>query len=101
MSEAIHARAGQVRDNTARQRFELDLGNAVAFANYRRRPGVVIITHTETPLSLRGRGIGSELVAGALALIRAQGERVVAGCGFVADYLAHHPEWQDLDADRG
>ncbi len=53
----------------------------------------VVITHTETP---RGRGIASELVNGALSLIRADGMKVVAGCGFVADYLARHPEFRDL-----
>jgi len=56
----------------------------------------MIITHTETPPSLRGRGIGSELVQGALQLIRADGLHVIAGCGFVADYLRKHPEFADL-----
>jgi predicted GNAT family acetyltransferase len=85
-----------VRDNTALSRFELDVEGAVAFANYRRAPGVVIITHTETPRSLRGRGVASELVRGALELIRAEGAGVVAGCGFVVDYLHKHPEFSDL-----
>src|ERR1043166_8905117 len=85
-----------VRDNTALSRFELDVEGGVAFANYRRVPGTVIITHTETPRALRGRGIASKLVHGALELIRADGSKVVAGCGFVADYLRQHPEFSDL-----
>ena len=85
-----------VRDNAALSRFELDVEGAVAFANYRRAPGMVIITHTETPRALRGRGIASELVQGALELIRADGSKVVAGCGFVVDYLRRHPEFSDL-----
>ena len=59
-------------------------------------PSAVIITHTETPRALRGRGIASELVEGALELIRADGHKVVAGCGFVVDYLRKHPEYADL-----
>jgi len=55
-----------VRDNKALSRFELDVGGGVAFANYRRTPSAVIITHTETPRALRGRGVASELVEGAL-----------------------------------
>ena len=85
-----------VRDNKARSRFELDVGGAVAFANYRLAPSTVIITHTETPRDLRGRGIASELVKGALELIRADGQSVVAGCGFVVDYLRKHPEYADM-----
>lgn len=87
-----------VRDNKAQNRFELDAEGAVAFANYRLTPSAVIITHTETPRALRGRGIASELVKGALELIRADGLKVVAGCSFVVDYLAKHPEAADLTA---
>src|ERR1700761_2176335 len=89
---------GTVRDNKPRQRFELDVGSALAFANYRLAQDTVIITHTETPPALRGRGIASELVKGALELIRADGQKVVAGCGFVVDYLNKHPEYADLVA---
>jgi predicted GNAT family acetyltransferase len=85
-----------VRDNKTLSRFELDVGGATAFANYRLTPSAVVITHTETPRPLRGRGIASELVQGALQLIRADGSKVIAGCGFVVDYLQKHPEFADL-----
>jgi uncharacterized protein len=85
-----------VRNNRTKSRFELGVEGEVAFANYRRTPSSVIITHTETPRELRGRGIASELVQGALELIRADGLKVVAGCGFVVDYLNKHPEFSDL-----
>ena len=39
-----------------------------------------------------------QLVEGALQLIRADGSKVVAGCGFVVDYLHKHPEFADLVA---
>jgi len=85
-----------VRDNKAQHRFELDVDGQMAFANYRQTPQALIITHTETPRSLRGRGIASELVKGAMELIRADGQKVIAGCGFVVDYLDRHPEYRDL-----
>ena len=87
-----------VRDNKDSSRFELDVGGDVAFANYRLTPQAVIITHTETPRALRGHGIASELVKGALEMIRADGHKVIAGCGFVVDYLQRHPEYRDLVA---
>lgn len=88
-----------VRDNKALSRFELDIDKGVAFASYRRTASAVIITHTETPRAMRGRGVASELVDGALQLIRAEGSKVVAGCGFVVDYLEKHPEFADLVGD--
>lgn len=87
-----------VRNNTALSRYELDIDGATVFANYRLAPGRVVITHTETPPALRGRGIASKLVHGALEQIRAEGLKVVAGCGFVVDYLDKHPEFADLAA---
>ena len=87
-----------VRDNKPKSRFELDVAGGLAFANYRLTPSAVIITHTETPPDLRDRGIGSELVQGALQLIRADGLKVIANCGFFADYLDKHPEFADLVA---
>lgn len=90
--------AATVRDNKAQGRFEFDVEGAMAFANYRLTSSAVIITHTETPRALRGRGIASELMHGALQLIRADGMKVIAGCGFVVDYLHKHPEFADLAA---
>ena len=87
-----------VRDNKVQSRFELDVEGTVAFANYRLTSSAVIITHTETPRALRGRGIASELIKGALDLIRRDGKKVIAGCGFVVDYLDRHPEDADLVA---
>lgn len=89
---------GIVRNNTALSRYELDANGATAFANYRLAAGRVIITHTETPPPLRGRGIASRLVQGVLEQIRADGLKVVAGCGFVVDYLEKHPEFADVVA---
>jgi predicted GNAT family acetyltransferase len=85
-----------VRDNKVQSRFELNVDGGIAFANYRLTPSAVIITHTETPRALRGHGIASQLVEGALALIRADGRKVIGACGFVVDYLRKHPEYQDM-----
>jgi len=87
-----------VRNNKIEHRFELDVEGQVAFANYRETPQAVIITHTETPRALRGRGIASELVKGSLELIRGDGLKVIGACGFVVDYLGKHPEYRDLVA---
>ena len=89
--------ADAVRDNAAQQRFELDVDGAVVFANYRVAGDNVVITHTETPRALRGRGLASLLVEGALRLIAARDRKVVAGCSFVVDYLHRHPEWRALE----
>lgn len=95
-----------VRDNPARSRFELPLGaEGVGFINYRDRavaPGelrVRVLTHAEVPAALRGGGIGAQLAAGTLDLIRSRGERIVPRCPFIVDFIRRHPEYLDLVAD--
>jgi predicted GNAT family acetyltransferase len=86
----------EVRDNPALNRFELDIEGGIAVAYYSALPGRITITHTEVPTALRGRGIGSVLVRGALELARTEGLKVVSRCPFVSAYLGKHPEYNDL-----
>lgn len=85
-----------IRDDAARRRYELAVGGEVAFIDYRRDGHNVVMTHAEVPPALRGGGVGSALVKGALALVRERGEKVVPLCSFVAQYMRRHPDTQDL-----
>jgi predicted GNAT family acetyltransferase len=88
--------AEEVRNNTAKSRFELDVDGYTAFAYYRMAAGVITFVHTEVPTALSGQGIGSNLVRGALEYARSQGLKVVPQCPFVAAYMGKHPEFNDL-----
>ena len=68
----------------------------LAVAVYTALPGVISFLHTEVPAELRGRGVGSTLVGGALADVRRQGLKVVVGCSFVKAFMAKHREFDDL-----
>lgn len=87
---------GLVRDHSERQRYELEVDGGLAFIDYRREDHVVVMTHAEVPRALRGGGVGSALVRGALALVRERGDRVVPLCSFVEAYMRRHPEAHDL-----
>jgi predicted GNAT family acetyltransferase len=58
--------------------------------NYRKTASPIIITHTETPHALRGPGIAFRTGEGALELIRADGQKVIAGLSFAVDDLHRH-----------
>ena len=85
-----------VRDNTERQRFEMDADGHVAYSNYKLADGLITFMHTEVPKELEGRGIGSALVRGELELARSRGLKVIARCPFVAAYIKKHAEFADL-----
>ena len=85
-----------LRQNAARNRYEYDTQAGAALAFYRLAGGVMTFTHTEVPIALRGRGIGSAMMRAVLGDVRAQGLKVIAACPFVADYIARHREFADL-----
>ena len=91
------ALAATVRDNEAAHRYELLLDDErVGELIYRAKNGVVTLIHTEIAPKFEGHGLGEQLVAYALDDIRASDRRIVPLCPFVAAYLRHHPEYEDL-----
>lgn len=85
-----------VRNNREAQRYELGVDGELAIADYQPRGGAIAFTHTKVPQALEGRGVGSRLIRGALADVRAQGLKVIPLCAFVAAYVDRHAEEQDL-----
>jgi len=86
----------QVVDNAAHNRFEMHHGGDTAFLLYRRHGNSIQLIHTEVPVSLRGKGIGSKLVEGVLHLAQQQKLSVTPLCPFVADFLKTHPQYLDV-----
>ena len=85
-----------VRDNAEAHRFEIDVGNGVAIAEYILRPGRIVFTHTEVPPGHQGQGIGTALIRAGLAYARERGLKVTPICPFFAAYIRAHREEQDL-----
>lgn len=81
-----------VTDNSAASRFELPCDGGRAFAAYRLDGDTITFIHTVVPEAAEGHGIGSTLIAAALAQVRERGMKVVSGCAFVSAYLTKHPD---------
>ena len=89
----------EVIDNEAESRYEARAeGELAGSLTYRRRPGRISLIHTEVDHRFRERGIGTRLAVAALDAARAQGLTVLPICPLVADYIDHHPEYQELVA---
>ncbi|HEX4023114.1 MAG TPA: GNAT family N-acetyltransferase [Steroidobacteraceae bacterium] len=100
-----------VIDHPERSRFELALESGTAFIDYYYRDSeaggsgaaagsgagrVRVLTHAQVPVALRGGGIGAQLTAGVLELVRSRGERVVPRCSYVEHFIRRHPQYADL-----
>ena len=87
----------RVVDNPERKRFEGFLGDElVGIVEYLPLDGKIVATHTEVLSDLEGHGIGSQLVAGALEILRGEGRLVQPLCPYVTAYLRRHPEYDDV-----
>jgi predicted GNAT family acetyltransferase len=87
-----------VIDNTAERRFELLENGRLAFADYRREGGRLVVPHVEAHPELRGTGAAGRLMEGMLAQARAEGLTVVPLCGYAAAYMRRHKQHHDLIA---
>jgi uncharacterized protein len=84
-------------------RYEVRVDDLLAgYSQYRLVPGSgeVEFLHTNINTRYEGQGVGSQLVAGALDLVRASGRRAIAACPFVAAFVTRHREYADMMTER-
>ncbi len=77
-------------------RFELEIDRGVATAYYRKDGNRLVLTHTEVPQELAGRGVGSRLAKGVFEIVRMTDRKVILKCSFMAGWYARHPEYGDV-----
>lgn len=87
--------SADVQNAPDRNRYEITQdGRLAGFAEYQLvRGDRIIFTHTEIDPEFGGNGLGSVLVAGALADARERELQIVPICPFVAKYVHEHPEY--------
>jgi len=85
----------EVVNNEQAHRFEVAIGNEVAFAEYNLVEHGIILPHTLVPESLEGKGIGGQLARAALKYAREHDLKVIPTCPFMAAYIKKHPEHHD------
>jgi uncharacterized protein len=86
----------EVVNNPAQNRYELVVEDHLAATYYKVSDGVITFIHTEVPPELGGKGVGSQLIKGALDQVRAEGLKVIPECPFVKAYIDKHGEYADL-----
>ncbi|MBL4575645.1 MAG: N-acetyltransferase [Opitutaceae bacterium] len=98
MRDNIETDDSGVRQNKAKNRFELLVDGHLAVADYLIIEDRMIFTHTEVPVALRGGGIAGKLISFAMEAAREEGLKVVPQCSYVDRFLDRHPEYSDLRA---
>ena len=90
-----------VTDDPAHTRYLLTVGGETAGVIVyrplsRAATPTRVFLHTEVDPAFEGRGLGSTLIAAALADARERGIAVLPQCPFVKAYLQRHPDQADV-----
>ena len=85
-----------VFDTPDADRYEIIIGDQVAFLTYRKRNDQWLLAHTEVPEGLRGQGLGDILAKHALDDARRAGAKVIVKCPFITAWLRRHHEYDDI-----
>lgn len=85
-----------ITKNEAQKRYEMTVGDKVAYIEYIQTPDKIFLTHTEVPQGLEGQGIGSSIVSLVLEAVKTTGLPLMPLCPFVAAYIRKHPEWKEI-----
>ena len=90
------AESVEVKNNPATSRFEVTVGDDVAFAEYRLQPGKIVLPHTVVPPAFEGKGVASALARTAFGYARDNGLKVIPTCPFMSAWVKKHPEVNDI-----
>lgn len=85
--------------NEALQRFELEVDGFTSLIEYKESGNQVVLIHTEVPVELEGKGVGTAIVEKTLEYIEQHKQTLVPLCPFVIAYLKRHPDWNRLLSD--
>jgi hypothetical protein len=86
----------QVVHDPAANRFEIQLGDSLAYLEYQISNDDMIFLHTETPPQHEGKDVGGSLARAGLEYAKQHLYRVIPLCSFVDRYITRHPEYQVL-----
>ena len=86
----------KITDNTAKHQFEAEVNGYIVRAEYILSSDKIILTHTEVPVELEGKGIGSVFLDEVFKEIDRKQLKLIPMCPFAAKYIKKHPEWNKI-----
>ncbi len=85
----------QVVDDPIHDRFTIEQDGVVAQLAYDAGGGRLVLTHTEVPEEIAGRGIGGHLVRAAAERAASDGLTLAPWCSYARKWLQDHPDVAD------
>ncbi len=82
--------------NEAEHRFEMKVGEFIAFIEYKQSSHKIKLIHTEVPQELEGNGAATAIIEKTLDYIEKNNSKLIPVCPFVVAYLRRHPDWKRI-----
>jgi predicted GNAT family acetyltransferase len=82
--------------NEKDNRFEMKVGEYIAFIKYKQVPGKIILIHTEVSPEMEGKGAATAIIEKTLNYIEQNNLKLKTFCPLVTAYIKRHPEWKKL-----
>lgn len=94
------ATTAKIEHNKERRQYRLEVApNEWASVDYQVKGDTLHLVHSEVPASMRGKGVGSQLMEAVLHAIESEGKKVKPVCSYIRLYMQRHHQWQHLLAD--
>ena len=86
----------EIKNLQDQRMFVAEVEGKKAFVQYILVKQRIIFTHTEVPVGLEGKGVGSKLAKHVLEYAKEHELKVMPLCPFIAGYMSRHPEYKSL-----
>ena len=86
-----------IHHDVERHRFETEVDGHAARLEYRLKGDVLVITHTEVPKAIGGRGIAARLVQATVDFAQARGLKIDPQCTYAEAWMRRHPKYGELE----
>lgn len=85
-----------MKNNSDLSRYELEINDHIAYANYRIDADIITIDYVFAPEELRGTGAAGKLMEEIAQMAKKEKMKIVPICGYAAAWLRKHREYHDL-----
>ena len=85
-----------VRHDAGQHRFVISVDGIEGVLGYHNEGRLMVISHTDVPAVIGGRGVAGQLVRAAFEHARNEGWTVRPDCSYAAAWVKKHPEYASL-----
>jgi len=86
----------EVIHNKENKTFTMDVNGETAKVDYQLKDGKMYLVFSEVPSTLRGQGIGKQLVEKTFEKLTEEGYEAVAVCGYVKAVASRSEKWSKI-----